>query len=104
MTSSFVPELALLWPPLPMLALGLPAIASAILSLSLPETVGRPLPQTLEEALAIGVDKPNVSTTKYIIKLYCGEWRIATIPYMVICHMSHSCILTLVFAWKLYPT
>lgn len=43
-----------------MVALGIPAILSACLSLSLPETRGRALPQTLEEALAIGVKKEEV--------------------------------------------
>ncbi len=59
-TSSYIPELASIWAPLPMLVLGVPTIASACLALTLPETRGRPLPQTLEEALAIGIEKPSV--------------------------------------------
>ncbi len=56
-TSSFLPELSSVWPPLPMLLLGVPALLSARAAMVLPETNGRPLPQTMEEALTIGLEE-----------------------------------------------
>eukprot|EP00095_Tigriopus_kingsejongensis_P007773 maker-scaffold154_size301342-snap-gene-2.22 protein:Tk07773 transcript:maker-scaffold154_size301342-snap-gene-2.22-mRNA-1 annotation:"hypothetical protein BRAFLDRAFT_225757" len=53
MTSSFVPELAVIWKPLPMLAMGIPSIAAGLSTLLLPETTGMALPETLEEAIAM---------------------------------------------------
>ena len=58
-TSSFISELSHLWKPLPMVALGVPAVITACLSLTLPETRGKALPQTLEEALTINVQKTD---------------------------------------------
>ena len=46
----FVGALAIFWKPLPMVVLGIPTILSGILALILPETSGKDLPQTMEEA------------------------------------------------------
>ncbi len=47
----FVSNLASLWPPLPMVVLGLPAIAAGALAFAfLPETFGAALPQNMDEA------------------------------------------------------
>lgn len=55
MTSSFVSELAVIWGPLPMIALGTPAILAGLTALNLPETKGLALPETLDEALDLNV-------------------------------------------------
>ncbi len=56
----FVSNLAVYWQPLPMVVLGLPALAFGTLSLLfLPETFGRPLPQNIDEAMEI--NKSNVA-------------------------------------------
>ncbi len=48
----FVSNLAVLWAPLPMLLLGLPALASGALALAfLPETFQKPMPQNIREAM-----------------------------------------------------
>ena len=41
---------SIFWKPLPMVVLGIPTILSGILALILPETSGKDLPQTMEEA------------------------------------------------------
>ena len=46
----FVGSLALFWAPLPMVVLGVPKVLSGLLAITLPETCGKDLPQTLEEA------------------------------------------------------
>ena len=50
----FVTNLASIWPPLPMLALGLPTILAGLASAALlPETKREDLPQNMEEARRI---------------------------------------------------
>ena len=46
----FVGSLAIYWAPLPMVALGIPTVLAGILALVLPETSGKDLPQTIQEA------------------------------------------------------
>ncbi len=46
--------LATYWGPAPMVVMGVVAILAGILALKLPETVGNKLPETMEEAIAIG--------------------------------------------------
>ncbi|XP_059089923.1 organic cation transporter protein-like isoform X2 [Tigriopus californicus] len=53
MTSSFISELAVIWSPLPMLVMGVPSILAGVSSLLLPETTGKALPETLEEAMEL---------------------------------------------------
>jgi hypothetical protein len=60
MSSSFVGELAKFWTPLPMVLLGTPSILAALTALKLPDTKGRALPETMEEAMEL-----NVSNAKY---------------------------------------
>lgn len=55
MTSPFVAELSHVWSALPMLLLGVPSLLTATAVLSLPETTGKPLPETYEEALELQV-------------------------------------------------
>ena len=56
MASNFVPVLATVWQPLPMLVLGVPALLAAALSFRLQETSGKDLPQTMKEAKEIGTE------------------------------------------------
>ena len=50
----FVANLAALWPPLPMPALGLPTVVAGVASaMLLPETKREDLPQSMEEARKI---------------------------------------------------
>ena len=49
--SSFVADLAFIWGPLPLVLLGIPSIIAGVLALRLPESRGRPLPETMEEAI-----------------------------------------------------
>ena len=56
MSSSFVSELSVLWKPLPMVLLGIPCLCSALLSLKLPETTGRSLPETMMDAVELEVN------------------------------------------------
>jgi OCT family organic cation transporter-like MFS transporter 1 len=60
MSSSYVGELARFWTPLPMVLLGTPSLLAALVALKLPDTKGRALPETMEEAMEL-----NVSNTKY---------------------------------------
>ncbi len=60
MSSSFVPELARFWTPLPMVLLGTPSIMAAMCAFKLPDTKGKPLPETLDEAIEL-----NVRNAKY---------------------------------------
>ena len=46
----FVGSLASFWTPLPMVVLGIPTVLAGLLAITLPETSGKDLPQTLEEA------------------------------------------------------
>ena len=46
----FVGSLAIYWKPLPMVALGVPTALAGLLAISLPETAGKDLPQTIYEA------------------------------------------------------
>ena len=45
----FLTKLARFWQPLPMLVIGIPALFVGLLILKLPETKGKPLPQTREK-------------------------------------------------------
>eukprot|EP00096_Caligus_rogercresseyi_P016187 TRINITY_DN8755_c0_g1_i1.p1 TRINITY_DN8755_c0_g1~~TRINITY_DN8755_c0_g1_i1.p1 ORF type:complete len:552 (+),score=61.03 TRINITY_DN8755_c0_g1_i1:48-1658(+) len=47
MSASFVPTLAKIWKPLPLLIIGVPSLIAGILALLLPETAQKELPQTL---------------------------------------------------------
>ena len=49
MAAPFVERLGSLWGPLPFIVLGIPAIASGLLSMTLPETQGRGLPETRDK-------------------------------------------------------
>ena len=50
----FVANLAVLWPPLPMVVLGVPTLLAGVAAwLTLPETRKSDLPQTMEEAKRI---------------------------------------------------
>ena len=51
-------ELAQLWAPLPMLLLAIPSLCTAGSVLSLPETKGKGLPETFEEAIELQLDQP----------------------------------------------
>ena len=58
MTTTFIPKLALIWKPLPMLVLGVPTVITGFLSLLLPETTDVDLPQCFDEGLEyIEMDK-----------------------------------------------
>jgi OCT family organic cation transporter-like MFS transporter 4/5 len=46
----FLAPLSSYWQPLPMLILGIPTVISGFLTLMLPETSGKDLPQTMKEA------------------------------------------------------
>jgi hypothetical protein len=46
----FVGSLAIYWKPLPLVALGVPTALAGLLALVLPETAGKDLPQTIQEA------------------------------------------------------
>jgi MFS transporter, OCT family, solute carrier family 22 (organic cation transporter), member 4/5 len=46
----FVGSLAVYWKPLPLVVLGIPTVLAGILALVLPETLGKVLPQTIQEA------------------------------------------------------
>ena len=52
-SSSFVGELSHLWSPLPMLLLAIPSLSTAASVLGLPETRGKGLPETFEEAIEL---------------------------------------------------
>ncbi len=52
----FVGSLAIYWTPLPMVALGIPTVLAGILALVLPETAGKDLPQTIQEADQVQVE------------------------------------------------
>jgi hypothetical protein len=53
----FVSSLAIYWAPLPMVALGIPTILAGILALVLPETAGKDLPQTIQEADQVNLNQ-----------------------------------------------
>lgn len=65
MSSSFVPELAVIWKPLPMVLLGTPSVLAALCALKLPETKGKALPETMAEAMEL-----NVRSVKSYSKMY----------------------------------
>jgi len=46
----FVGSLAVYWKPLPLVVLGIPTILAGLSALVLPETSGKELPQTIQEA------------------------------------------------------
>jgi hypothetical protein len=46
----FVGSLAVYWEPLPLVVLGIPTVLAGLLALVLPETSGKDLPQTIQEA------------------------------------------------------
>ena len=50
----FILELETVWPPFPFLVFGVLSILSGLLSLLLPETNNRKLPETMEEGEAFG--------------------------------------------------
>ena len=53
--------MAYVWAPLPLLVLGGSALIGGILAwINLPETLGKPLPETMEDAL--NLSKPREST------------------------------------------
>ena len=59
----FVANLAMLWKPLPMLTLGLPAMVAGILAfLVLPETSAQSLPQNMEEAANLNLAEKKKKT------------------------------------------
>ena len=51
----FVGALAVYWTPLPMVVLGIPTVLAGFLALVLPETAGKDLPQTIEEADQVSI-------------------------------------------------
>ena len=53
MSSAFIPKLATLWGPLPMLLISLPTTAAGLAARRLPETKDASLPETLEEAMML---------------------------------------------------
>ena len=65
MSASYVGELAQFWTPLPMVLLGTPSILAAFAALQLPDTKGKPLPETMEEAFEL-----NAQHTKYYSSTY----------------------------------
>ncbi len=46
--------LGTVWPPLPMVVLGSATVLAGLLAVLLPETAGRPMPDTVEDALSVG--------------------------------------------------
>ena len=60
MSSSFVSELGHIWQPLPMVVLGVPALLAGLQAQGLPETRGKPLPETFEEAIHMGLETKEV--------------------------------------------
>ena len=52
--SYMVQLLGTVWKPLPMVVLGMATVIAGFLALAFPETVGQPLPDTMEEAVEIG--------------------------------------------------
>jgi len=65
MSSSYIGELARVWTPLPMLLLGAPSILAAFAALQLPDTKGKSLPETMEEAYEL-----NMKHTQYYSSTY----------------------------------
>ena len=62
--SSFVADLAFIWGPLPLVLLGVPSIIAGFLALKLPESKGKPLPETFEEAVNMGkLDQYGMQST-----------------------------------------
>ena len=65
--SSFVADLAFIWGPLPLVLLGVPSIIAGFLALKLPESRGRPLPETFEEAVNMGkLDEYGMQSTTVV--------------------------------------
>ena len=56
----FVANLAVIWKPLPMVALGIPSLISAFLVMTfLPETMGKELPQSMVEGIELNKRSKN---------------------------------------------
>ena len=53
MSSAFIPKLATVWGPLPMLLICVPTTAAGLMARRLPETKDASLPETLEEAMML---------------------------------------------------
>jgi hypothetical protein len=54
----FVGGLATYWKPLPMVVLGIPTVLAGFLAMMLPETAGKYLPQTIQEADMVSYSFP----------------------------------------------
>ena len=65
LSSSYIGELARVWTPLPMVLLGTPSILAALAALQLPDTKGKSLPETMEEAYEL-----NMKNTQYYSSTY----------------------------------
>ena len=73
LSSAFVASLATIWKPLPLIVLGSPSVVAGILANLLPETRGTSLPETVEEAVALGEKPERHQNSGYVILAQCEE-------------------------------
>lgn len=58
----FLKPLAKFWQPLPMIVIAIPILISAALSMKLPETFRKELPQTMKNAKDLEMDDKKINT------------------------------------------